>query len=68
MEESEALEIGTALYHLSLRYWMDGRLTDAIRVGSQAAAVLRELAPMEIAEKAMVRLHDFEELERQTHE
>jgi hypothetical protein len=38
---SDAVEVGSALYQLSLKYWAEGRLHDAERVGLQAVQILR---------------------------
>lgn len=40
-EEHDVLATATSLHVLALRYWADGRPTDAIRVERQAEALLR---------------------------
>jgi hypothetical protein len=40
-QASDALEVGSALYQLALKYWSEGRPHDAKRVGLQALRVLR---------------------------
>jgi hypothetical protein len=58
--EREALEVGLALHHLALRYWLEERLEDAVRVGSQAAAVLEGLRTTEVVEEVLARLRELE--------
>jgi hypothetical protein len=40
-EEPDVLATATSLHVLALRYWADGRRTDAIRIERQAEALLR---------------------------
>lgn len=38
---SDAVAVGSTLYHLALKYWSEGRTMDAKRVATEALAMLR---------------------------
>ena len=40
-EGSDAVTVGSTLYHLALKYWSEGRTVDAKRVTTEALAMLR---------------------------
>ena len=44
-DEGKALDIGSGLHQLALRYWSEGRPEDALRVDLEAARIVEPAAP-----------------------
>ncbi|HEX9236065.1 MAG TPA: hypothetical protein VF972_07280 [Actinomycetota bacterium] len=60
--QREAIEVGTALHRLALRYWARGRSEDARRIASQAEAILRAHSPgSPVLAKVIATMDEFED-------
>ena len=60
--QREAIEVGTALHRLALRYWARGRSEDARRIASQAEAILRAHSPgSPVLAKVIANMDEFED-------